>query len=770
MRQLGNKVAARNLAIAAGVPVMPATGPLPDDAEAIKRLAAEIGYPVMLKASWGGGGRGMRPVEDESQLIDAVATARREAAAAFGKDEVYLEKLVRRARHVEVQLLGDSHGNLVHLFERDCTIQRRHQKVVERAPAPYLDMAQREELAQAALRIGRATHYVGAGTVEFLMDADSGRFYFIEVNPRIQVEHTVTEVVTGLDIVKAQIRIAEGGRIGRPDETGIPEQAAIGLNGHAMQCRVTTEDPERGFAPDYGRITAYRGASGFGIRVDGGTAYSGAVVTPFYDAMLEKVTAWAPHAGGGHCAHGPGAARISASAASPPTSPSSRTVLAHPDFRAMQLHHALHRRNARTVRLPPAARPRHQAADASIADVTINGHPEMKGRTPAASRSPPARRADLRSAHRAGQQRIGSMSSAPTGFANWMRAQDRVLVTDTTMRDAHQSLLATRMRSLRHDPLARGPMPRPAEPVLARMLGRGDLRRRDALPDRGSLGTAGRDPRERRPNILLQMLLRGANGVGYTNYPDNVVRHFVAQAAQGGVDLFRIFDCLNWVENMRVAIDAVLRGGQDRRRRDLLYRRRARSRSSQIFDLDYYVGPRPASSRRRDAHVLAIKDMAGLLRPAAARALIEALREETDLPIHLHTHDTSGAAGGDDHRGGRGGGRCDRRRGGRDVRDHLAADVSARSWKRCADTPRDTGLDAEAIRQIRFYWEAVRALYRAFESDLRSGASEVYLHEMPGGQFTNLKEQARSLGLEVAGTRWPMPMPPPTGCSAISSR
>ncbi len=293
MRALGNKVAARNLAVSCGVPVMPATPPLPDDPEAVMRLAREIGYPVMLKASWGGGGRGMRSIDGEDKLLDAVISAKREARNAFGKDEVYLEKLVRRARHVEVQILGDAHGDLVHLFERDCSIQRRNQKVIERAPAPYLDETTRVALCEAALKIGRATNYIGAGTVEFLLDAETGSFYFIEVNPRIQVEHTVTEVVTGLDIVKAQIRIAEGKRIGRIDETGVPRQEDIRLSGHALQCRITTENPENNFIPDYGRITAYRGAMGFGIRVDGGTAYSGAIVTRFYDPLLEKVTAWA---------------------------------------------------------------------------------------------------------------------------------------------------------------------------------------------------------------------------------------------------------------------------------------------------------------------------------------------------------------------------------------------------------------------------------------------------------------------------------------------
>src|SRR5690606_35642029 len=293
MRRLGNKVAARDLAVSVGVPVVPATPPLPEDMAEVARMAEEIGYPVMLKASWGGGGRGMRAIRDPKDLAREVVEARREAMAAFGKDEVYLEKLVERARHVESQILGDTHGNVVHLYERDCSIQRRNQKVVERAPAPYLGDAQRRELCGYALKIARETNYVGAGTVEFLMDADSGKFYFIEVNPRIQVEHTVTEEVTGIDIVKAQIHILDGFAIGTP-ESGVPRQDGIRLNGHALQCRITTEDPEQNFIPDYGRITAYRGATGFGIRLDGGTAYSGAVITRFYDPLLEKVTAWAP--------------------------------------------------------------------------------------------------------------------------------------------------------------------------------------------------------------------------------------------------------------------------------------------------------------------------------------------------------------------------------------------------------------------------------------------------------------------------------------------
>ncbi len=744
MRTLGNKVAARNLAISVGVPVMPATDPLPDDPAEIKRLAAEIGYPVMLKASWGGGGRGMRPIESETGLIDAVMSAKREAKSAFGKDEVYLEKLVRRARHVEVQLLGDSHGNLVHLFERDCSIQRRHQKVIERAPAPYLDEATRQALCESALKIGDATEYRGAGTVEFLMDADTGAFYFIEVNPRIQVEHTVTEVVTGLDIVKAQIRIAEGGHIGRIDETGIPEQSAIGLDGHALQCRLTTENPENNFIPDYGRITAYRGAMGFGIRVDGGTAYSGAVVTRFYDPMLEKVTAWAPSPQEA-IARMDRALREYRIRGVATNLAFLENVLAHPKFRA----------NAYTTRFIDETpelfrfgkrRDRATKLLTWIADVTVNGHPEVKGRavppTNARTPVPPLFAKAPAEGTRHLLDRLGAK-----GFADWMLGQKRVLVTDTTMRDGHQSLLATRFRT--YDIAAA------AESYAAGMPQLLSLECWGGATFDVAMRFLNEDPwerlaliRERVPNILTQMLLRGANGVGYTNYPDNVVRYFVKQAAAAGMDLFRVFDCLNWIENMRVAIDAVVETGKIAEGAicytgDILDPSRAK------YDLAYYV-KLARELEKAGCHVLGLKDMAGVLKPGAARILIKALKEEVGLPIHFHTHDTSGIAGATV---------LAAVEAGVDAVDAAMDAMSGNTSQPClgsiveglAHTERDTGLDPEAVRQISFYWEAVRTQYAAFESDLKAPASEVYLHEMPGGQFTNLKEQARSLGLE---TRW----------------
>ena len=443
MRALGNKISARTVAERAGVPVMPATGPLPEDAKTIRRLAKDVGYPVMLKASWGGGGRGMRIIEDDATVVREVDAGRREAAAAFGNDEVYLEKLVLNARHVEVQLLGDAHGNIVHLFERDCSMQRRNQKVVERAPAPYLDSATRSELCEAALDLARGAGYCNAGTAEFLIDVDSGKFYFIEVNPRIQVEHTVTEEVTGIDIVKAQIRIAEGIRIGDVD-AGVPAQKDIHLNGHALQCRITTEDPESNFMPDYGRISAYRGAAGFGIRLDGGTAYSGAVITRFYDSLLEKVTAWAPTAPEA-VARMDRALREFRIRGVATNLAFVENLINHPRFRSgdyttrfidetPELFHFLERPNRATRLL-------HY-----IAKVTVNGHPDVRGRATPAARPAPIPPATHNDAPPDGSRQLLE-KLGPRGLANWMLEQKRVLVTDTAMRDAHQSLLATRMRS-----------------------------------------------------------------------------------------------------------------------------------------------------------------------------------------------------------------------------------------------------------------------------------------------------------------------------------
>jgi pyruvate carboxylase len=742
MRALGDKASARRVAMAAGVPVIPATEVLGDDMDLIRKQAGEIGYPLMLKASWGGGGRGMRPILAEGELADKVREGRREAEAAFGNGEGYLEKMIQRARHVEVQILGDKHGNLYHLFERDCTVQRRNQKVVERAPAPYLSEAERRDLCDLGKRICAHVGYECAGTVEFLMDMDSGAFYFIEVNPRVQVEHTVTEQVTGIDIVQAQIRIAEGKTLA--EATGMETQADVRHYGHALQCRVTTEDPQNNFIPDYGRITAYRSATGNGIRLDGGTAYPGAVITRYYDSLLVKVTAWAqtPDQAIARMDRALREFRI-------------RGVATNIDFVVNLLRHPAFLSNTCTTKFidtTPALFAFRKRRDRAtkiltyIADITVNGHPETAGRPkpPAEARTPrpPAPRAEPMMGTRNLLEQKG-----PQAVADWMKKQKRLLITDTTMRDGHQSLLATRMRSIdmiRVAPAYAANLPQlfsvecwggATFDVAYRFLQECPWQRL-------------RDLRAAMPNVMTQMLLRASNGVGYTNYPDNVVRSFVFQAAKTGVDVFRVFDSLNWVENMRVAMDAVAEAGKVCEGAicytgDILNPDRAK------YDLKYYVAM-GRDLREAGAHVLGLKDMAGLLKPAAARQLFKALRDEVGLPIHFHTHDTSGIAGATILAAADAGvaavdAAMDAFSGGTS-QPCLGSIVEA-----MAHTERDTGLDIGAIREISNYWEAVRHQYRAFEAGLEAPASEVYLHEMPGGQFTNLKAQARSLGLEE---RW----------------
>ena len=741
MRALGDKASARRVAIEAGVPVIPATEVLGDDMDAIRAEAAEIGYPLMLKASWGGGGRGMRPIHGPDELEEKVLEGRREAEAAFGNGEGYLEKMITRARHVEVQILGDKHGEIYHLFERDCSVQRRNQKVVERAPAPYLTDAQRAEICELGYKICKHVNYECAGTVEFLMDMATGKFYFIEVNPRVQVEHTVTEEVTGIDIVRAQILIAEGKPIA--EATGKPSQADVTLNGHALQTRVTTEDPQNNFIPDYGRITTYREATGMGIRLDGGTAYSGGIITRYYDSLLTKVTAWAPT---------PDAAIARMDRALREFR--IRGVSTNIAFVENLLKHPIFLSNEYTTKFIDETpdlfsfKPRRDRGTkvlTYIADITVNGHPETKGRPRPAQAGAP------RTPTCAPEPRMGTRNlleqKGPQAVADWMKAQQQLLITDTTMRDGHQSLLATRMRSI--DMIKIAPAYAANLPQLFSVECWGgatfDVAYRflQECPWQRL-----RDLRDAMPNLMTQMLLRGANGVGYTNYPDNVVQEFVRVASSSGVDLFRVFDSLNWVENMRVAMDAVLDQnkvleGTVCYTGDILDPDRAK------YDLKYYVAM-GKELRDAGAHVLGLKDMAGLLKPGAARILVKALKEEVGLPVHFHTHDTAGSAiasilaaadAGVDAVD------C--------AMDALSGNTSQATLGSVVEalrgSVRDPGLNIGAIRDINTYWEAVRAQYAAFESGLQAPSSEVYLHEMPGGQFTNLKAQARSLGLE---DRW----------------
>ncbi|MBV9726238.1 MAG: pyruvate carboxylase, partial [Gammaproteobacteria bacterium] len=741
----GNKVRARELAAASGVPVMPASGPLPADPGRCARTAQEIGYPLMLKASWGGGGRGSRIVRDAAELAELLPVCRREAQAAFGNDEVYLEKLVARARHVEVQILGDLHGTLVHLFERDCTAQRRHQKVVERAPAVFLSAAERARLCTDALAIARAARYTSAGTVEFLQDADSGAHYFIEVNPRIQVEHTVTECVTGIDLVKAQIHIAAGARLGTP-ESGVPAQADIVLRGHALQCRITTEDPENNFVPDYGRIAAYRSPAGFGIRLDAGTAYTGAIITRSYDSLLVKVTAWAPSAQ--ECI-----ARMHRALAEfrirgvVTNLRFLDQLITHPRFAAGDYTTCFIEETPELLQWP-RKRDRATRILGLLGTTIVNGNAEVQGRArPARLALPQLPPGPLGPPAAGSRQKLDELG--PEAFARWMLAQERVLITDTTMRDAHQSLLATRMRT--YDMAAVAPCYAALLPQLFSLECWGgatfDVALRFLREDPWERLSA---LRERVPNLLLQMLLRGANAVGYTHYPDNVVRFFIARAAARGIDVFRIFDSLNWVENMRVSIDAVCEAGK-LCEAAICYTGNLSDPREQKYTLDYYLGL-ARELRAAGTHVLGIKDMAGLLRPRAAFELVKALKEETGLPVHFHTHDTSGIAAASVLAAVAAG--ADAIDAAMDSMSGLTSQPNLGSLVEALRFgPRDPGLDADAVRQISAYWEQVRRQYGAFESDIRAGASEVYVHGMPGGQYTNLREQARALGIDEA--RWP---------------
>ena len=742
MRALGDKASARKVAIEANVPVIPATDVLGDDMNIIRKEAKRIGYPLMLKASWGGGGRGMRPINDESELEDKILEGRREAEAAFGNGEGYLEKMITRARHVEVQILGDQSGQIYHLWERDCSVQRRNQKVVERAPAPYLSESQRKELCELGRRICQHVNYECAGTVEFLMDMDSEKFYFIEVNPRVQVEHTVTEEVTGIDIVQAQILISEG--YGLAEATGKTSQNDIKLNGHALQTRITTEDPQNNFIPDYGRITAFREATGMGIRLDGGTAYSGGVITRYYDSLLVKVTAWAPT----------------------PEKAISRMDRALREFRIRGvstniafvenlLKHPTFLNYEYTTKFIDTStdlfefskrRDRGTKVLNYIADITVNGHPETVDRL-----KPPSDLKSIRSPAATVEPGYGTRNlldeKGPKAVANWMLEQKRLLLTDTTMRDGHQSLLATRMRSL--DMINAAPFYSSKLPKLFSVECWGgatfDVAYRflQECPWQRL-----RDIRAAMPNIMTQMLLRASNGVGYTNYPDNVVESFVKEAAIG-IDVFRVFDSLNWVENMRVAMNAVLETNKICEASicytgDILNPERAK------YDLKYYVSM-AKELEAAGAHILGLKDMAGLLKPAAATMLIKTLKTEIGIPIHFHTHDTSGIAASTILAASE---------AGVDAVDTAMDAFSGGTSQPCLGsivealrhTERDTELDIDDVRQINNYWEHVRDQYVAFESGSSAPASEVYLHEMPGGQFTNLKAQARSLGLEE---QWP---------------
>jgi pyruvate carboxylase len=743
---MGDKTAARRLAQRLAVPVLPGTEePVSDPAEAHK-LARAIGFPLIIKAAFGGGGRGMRVVLRESELAEKLAEAQGEAAAAFGNPAVFLEKFLPRAKHIEVQVLGDKHGNVLHLHERDCSVQRRHQKVIEVAPAVGLPSEVRAELCSAAVRIARDIRYDNAGTLEFLVNADDPHeWYFIEMNPRIQVEHTVTEVVTGIDLVRAQILVAQGHRLhGR--ELNLPLQHSVPCSGAAFQCRVTTEDPANKFTPDYGKIVSYRNAAGLGIRLDEGMGDTGSVITPFYDSLLVKVVASGPtfDLALTRMARALSEFRIRGVKTNIPFL---ENVITHPTFRSGKATTTFIDTHPELFEFP-ARRDRATKLLAFLGDVVVNGNPQLKGRRPdrvPAAPVPPA--FDPAAPVPAGTRDL-LKQLGPVKFAAWIRRHQPLLVTDTTLRDAHQSLLAARVRT--HDMLlAADALARRAPQLFSLECWGG------ATFDT-TLRFLREDPyerlvllRSRVPNICFQMLLRGANAVGYSYYPDNVVKGFVRHAAEAGVDIFRVFDSLNYVPNLSVAMDAV-QGTGALCEAAICYTGDVLDPRRDKYSLKYYV--RLAKElEKRGAHLLAIKDMAGLCRPFAASKLVSALKDEIGLPIHFHTHDTSGIAAASVLAASE---------AGVDIVDLALGSMSGTTSQPNLNsvvaalerTPRDTGLDLVALNELSAYWEQVREVYSPFDSSPRTGSAEVYLHEMPGGQYTNLKEQAAAMGL---GSRWP---------------
>jgi pyruvate carboxylase len=745
LERLGDKISARKIAIAADVPVCAGSDEPLSNGKAALKLAEKLGFPVLLKAAHGGGGRGMRVVNAADELLPALEQAQRESQAAFGSSEVFLEKFIARPRHIEVQLLGDKYGNLVHLFERDCSVQRRYQKVVEIAPAVSLDPALRDEICRAALRIGNSVKYESAGTVEFLVDADTNQYYFIEVNPRIQVEHTVTEVVTGVDIVKSQILVAQGLKLSDP-AIDLGKQDEIRISGFALQCRVTTEDAENRFLPDYGRIVHYRSSGGLGVRLDAGSAFSGALVTPYYDSLLVKVTAWARTF--------PDAARRMERALQEfrirgvkTNIPFLVNLVTHPRFIAGGFTTKFIDDTPELFQFK-ARQDRATKLFNYLAGVIVNGHPQVKSVPPTVRREPaPLPRLDRLSPPPPGT-RDKLKELGPEGFSRWVKKEKRLLVTDTTLRDAHQSLLATRVRT--HDMLAIADAYARLTPQLFSLEMWGGATFDTALRFLKECPWQRlEDLRSRVPNILFQMLFRASNALGYSNYPDNVVKTFVEESAAAGMDVFRIFDSLNWVPNMRVAIEAVVDAGALCEAAicytgDILDEKRTK------YDLKYYV-ELAKELEKMGAHLLAIKDMAGLCKPYAAEKLVKTLRKEIGIPIHFHTHDTSGvqsaavlkAAESDV-----------------DIVDLALASFSGLTSQPNLNsiaealrfTPRDTQLDFAALQSLDQYWQAVRQFYTPFETGMMASTADVYENEIPGGQYTNLFEQAKAIGL---AHRWP---------------
>ncbi len=749
---MGDKTAARNIARKLKVSILEGTDDAIADRKKAIKAAQKIGFPLIIKAAFGGGGRGMRVVREAENLEKLLDEAQTEAKNAFGNGAVFLEKFVGQAKHIEVQILADKHGNVLHLHERDCSVQRRHQKVIEQAPSYGIDQKVIDALCDAALKLAKEVNYTHAGTVEFLVDSETGDWYFIEMNPRIQVEHTVTEEITSIDIVRSQILIAQGYTL-HEEPLGLPQQDKIEKTGFAIQCRITTEDPENGFTPDFGKILTYRSAGGFGVRLDGALGTNNAVITPYYDSMLVKVTAYA-RTYQQSLDRMDRALREFRIRGVKTNIPFLMNVIHHPTFRAGQAttrfidnHPDLLKFTARQDRATKLLN--------YLADVSVNGNPFAKGQTlktmgklPNAPIPIADKTLRLTEPPKGTKQLLTEMG--PEKFCrDWVAKQKRLLITDTTFRDAHQSLLATRMRT--YDMLAVADAVSRRTPNLFSMEMWGgatfDVTMRFLREDPWDRL---RQLRKHVPNILFQMLFRGSNAVGYTNYPDNVVKGFIKHSAENGMDIFRIFDSLNYLPNLTAAMEAVREDTSSICEGTVCYTGDILDPKRDKYGLKYYI-KLAKELEQMGAHMLCIKDMAGLVRPYAAKKLIKALKEEIGIPIHFHTHDTSGLNASSI---------LNAADAGVDVADAAIASMSGGTSQpnmnsivaSLQHTPRDTGLDIDALQEFSDYWAAVRAFYKPFDTSEPYGTAEVYLHEMPGGQYTNLKEQATGMGMAA---RWP---------------
>ncbi len=733
----GDKVKAREQAVLADIPVIPGSdGPI-QQIEDVAKFGDTYGYPLIIKASLGGGGRGMRIVQSESDLKESYDRAKSEAKAAFGNDEVYVEKFIQNPKHIEVQILGDKEGNIVHLFERDCSVQRRHQKVVEVAPSVSLSDQLREEICHSAVKLMKNVDYINAGTVEFLVS--DNEFFFIEVNPRVQVEHTITEMITGIDIVQSQILIAEGHSL-HSSKLGIPIQEKIYTHGFAIQSRVTTEDPLNNFMPDTGKIMAYRSGGGFGVRLDAGNSFQGAVITPHYDSLLVKLSTWA-------LTFEQAASKMDRNLQEfrirgiKTNIPFLENVVRHEKFLTGNYDTSFIDSTPELF-IFPKRKDRGTKMLSYIGNVTVNGFPGVEKKKKPVYPKPRKPILDKNGTILNGTKQILD-EVGPEGLTSWIKEQNNVLITDTTFRDAHQSLLATRVRTKDLQHIASETAHLMPELFSLEMWGGAtfDVSYRFLKEDPWMrLLTL----REQIPNVLFQMLLRASNAVGYKNYPDNVIREFVEKSSYAGIDVFRIFDSLNWVKGMEVAIDAVRQSGKIAEAA-ICYTGDIMDSNRPKYHIDYYK-QMAKELEQQGAHILAIKDMAGLLKPEAAYRLISELKDTVQLPIHLHTHDTSGngiftyARAID---------------AGVDIVDTALSTMSGLTSQPSGNSlyyalkgsNREIDLNHESMEVLANYWEDVRKYYQDFESGMMSPHPEVYKHEMPGGQYSNLQQQAKAVGL-----------------------